>query len=470
MTDLSGNKKTKGTTTPEKFIRTKARTLPIWKCFINESWYDMGKGSLIVSRRHSSGNITCGIYLVDLFCEGVKDSFYLHNISEKEFESVLDEMSEREDLLEIEYPLAHNIIYGSLDFAGSYKFKPHKSFQLNKFILADDDEEIEFIQIPFGIDNKPAVVITAQDNRKKTIEHLKRLVGEENFIIMDEAEFETMEDEPDQSFNLNHSELNGFEHDEDSYDESLLGDYQDYSEADLLREIEELGKNDASDAIGPIHELFLRLHDTDKFEMLYEKHSQVFDDIIVVNDFNYPGLNYLPDDQLGPFYELGELTEKHPEDAIIAIREKLNTFPHPVYEHLMVSAYGYLGMHHEATDLLKKAMDKYSNDFMLRVGYGFILLMNEQYDTLKMFMSGFDLRKIVPDRKIFHIMEIGRFLCLVCSYYALTNQLLMATVYQKILDDFADIPEGTYYQKLTTFKILCPLQWEYIEESYRKLK
>jgi hypothetical protein len=44
----------------------------------------------------------------------------------------------------------------------------------------------------------------------------------------------------------------------------------------------------------------------------------------------------------------------------------------------------------------------------------------------------------------------------------------MATVYQKILDDFSDIPEGTYYQKLTTFKILCPLQWEYIQENYRR--
>jgi tetratricopeptide (TPR) repeat protein len=187
-----------------------------------------------------------------------------------------------------------------------------------------------------------------------------------------------------------------------------------------------------------------------------------------VNDFSYPGLNYLPEDQLQAYYELGELTEKNPEDAVIAIKKKLENCPHPVYEHLMVSAYGYLGMHEEATQLLKQAIEKYSNDFMLRVGYGFILLMNEQYDSLKMFMSGFDLKKVVPDREVFHIMELGRYLCLVCSYYALTNQLFMATVYQKILDDFSDIPEGTYYQKLTTFKILCPLQWEYIQENYRR--
>lgn len=463
MAASSENKSKQETLTPEKFIRSKARSLPLGKCYINESWYDMGKGSLVVTRKHPNGNLTCGFYLVDLFCEGIKDTFYLYNVSHAEFENVLDEMSEKEDLLEIEYPLAHNIIYGALYFAGNYKLKPHKSFQLNKYILEHVEKEIEHISIPFGIDNKPAIVITSDDSKEKIISHLKKLVGDENFIVMDEADFED-----EVGLDEEGMELNGYN--SGIGDESLLGNYQDYSETELLKEVEELGEDKMENAFGPIHELFLRFQDLDKFEALYEKHSRVFDQVTVVNDFHYPGLNYLPDDQLGPFYELGELTEKHPEDAIIAIKEKLNEFPHPVYEHLMVSAYGYLGMHQEATELLKKAIEKYSNDFMLRVGYGFILLMNEQYGTLKMFMSGFDLKKINPDRDVFHILEIGRFLCLVCCYYSLTSQLLMATVYQKILDDFIDIPESTYYQKVTTFKILCPLQWEYIEEKLKKLK
>lgn len=473
MTASSGDKQKQISASPEKYIRSKARLLPLGKCFINESWYDMGKGSLIISRNHPDGKVTCGFYLVDLFCLGIKDSFYLYNISVKEFENVLDEMCEKEDLLEIEYPLAHNIIYRSMDFADLYAFKPHNSFQLTKFILEDDTDKVEFINVPFGIDNKPAVVVSEDDPKLETINHLKKLVGENNFIVMDESEFESEESLIERHFEDNISSddenvsHNGFDI-EGVEEESLLGDYQSYSENDLLKEVDELDEEDTADAIGPIHELFVRLHDADNFETLYEKHSQAFDEVLVVNDFNYPGLNYLPENQLEHFYELVELTEKNPEDALIAIKKALDSFPHPVYEHLMVSAYGYIGMHEEATDLLKKAMNKYSNDFMLRVGYGFILLMNDQFDSLKIFMSGFDLKKIVTDRKVFHIMEIGRFLCLVCSYYALTNQLLMATVYQKILDDFTDIPEGTFYQKLTTFKILCPLQWEYIQEFYKK--
>lgn len=472
MTVTSENKKNDGVLTPEKFIQTKARLLPIGKCYVNESWYDLGKGSIIVSRRHVNGNITCGIYLVDLFCTGVKDSFYLHNISKKEFEDVLDGMSEKEDLLEIEYALAHNIIFGSVRFAHIYKFKPHKSFTLTKNILEEEKADIEVINIPFGVDEMPAVVVSEQDPKTGIIKQLNKLVGEGNYIVMDESEFEevNLSDmilDKNNGSGDNEDGVDGY--DLDDYDnESLLGDYQSYTENDLLMEIDELGEHDTAEAIGPIHELFVRLQDTDKFDLLYEKHSQVFDETLIVNDFSYPDLDYLPADQLERFYELSELTEKNPEDAIIAVKKALDEYPHPVYEHLMVSAYGYLGMHEEATTLLKKALDKYSNDLMLRIGYGFILLMNDQFDSLKMFMSGFDLKKVAPDRKVFHMLEIGRFLCLTCSYYALTNQLLMATVYQKILDDFTEIPEGTFYQKLTTFKILCSLQWDYIRQSYGK--
>lgn len=471
MTATSDNKKKQGTLTPEKFIRGKARILPLGKCYVNESWYDLGKGTIIVSRLHPNGKITCGFYLVDLFCTGVKDSFYLYEISKREFEQVLDEMSEKEDLLEVEYSLIHNIIYGSMDFAGTYKFKPHKSFALTQYILEEDNEKVEFINIPFGVDGLPAVVVSNEDPKFEIINHLEKTVGKDNYIVMDESEFEDVNSliseavlEKTEEHNST-KKIDGYDMD-DYAEDSLLGDYESYSEEDLMLEIDELGENDVAEAIGPVYELFVRMQDPDKMEALYEKHGQAFEDILIVNDFSYPGLNYIPEGQEDLFYELAKLTEENPEDAIIAVNQALVKFPHPVYEYLLVSAYGYLGMHDEATRVLKKAMDKYSNNLMIRVGFGFILLMENQFDSLKMFMSGFDLKKVAPDRKVFHMIEIGRFLCLACSYYALTNQLLIATVYQRILDDFTEIPEATYYQKLTAFKILCSFQLENIRKGY----
>lgn len=460
-----------GQVSPEKFIKAQARKLILGECYINESWFESGKASIIVSRNHPNGNITCGFYLVDLLCLGLRDSFYLFDISRKEFENVLDEMSENEDLLEVEYPLVHNVIYGAIGFAEEYEFKPHKSFQLTSFILKEDTEDIEFIEIPFGSEGKPAVVVSEGNPNKDIISKLNKTAGEGNFLVFNEGDMEREDTELNIRHMVSRNVINPdeeFSEDEDEFnDDSLLGEYDDFTEEELLDEIEELGEEDTSEAIGPIYELFIRLPENEKFEELLEKHCQIYDEIIVVNDFDHPELDFLPADQLETFFDLSELVEENPEEAIVRIEKLLPEFPHPVYYHLLVSAYGYVGRHEDATVLLKTALDKYSNNFMLRIGYGFILLMNDQYDSLKMFMGNFDLRKVVPERKVFHITEIARFLCLACSYFALSNQLLMATVYQKILDDFTDIPEGTYYQKLTTFNILCPLQWEYIHKQYK---
>jgi tetratricopeptide (TPR) repeat protein len=460
-----------GQASPEKFIRTQARELLLGECYINERWFESGKASVIVSREHANGNITCGFYLVDLLCLGLKDSFYLFDISRKEFEDVLDEMSENEDLLEVEYPLVHNVIYGSMGFAEEYQFKPHKSFQLTSFILKEDTEDIEFIEIPFGSEGKPAVVVSETNPMKDIISKLKKNAGEGNYLVFNEGDMEREDAGLNIRHMVSHNIINPDEklmEEEDEYDDdSLLGEYDDFTEEELLDEIEEVSEEDTTEAIGPIYELFIRLPENEKFEELLEKHSQIYDEIVVVNDFDHPDLDFLPNNHLETFYDLSELVEENPEEAIARIEKLLPEFPNPVYYHLLVSAYGYVGRHEEATVLLKKALDIYSNNFMLRIGYGFILLMNDQYDSLKMFMGNFDLQKVVPERKLFHITEIARFLCLACSYFALSNQLLMATVYQKILDDFTDIPEGTYYQKLTTFNILCPLQWEYIHKQLK---
>ncbi|NJK95199.1 MAG: hypothetical protein HC905_10055, partial [Bacteroidales bacterium] len=189
MASLIEEKENSGANSPEDFIRTSARKLPLGECYINERWFESGKASIIVSRKHPDGKITCGFYLVDLYCLGVKDSFYLHAIRESEFENVLDEMSEKEGLLEVDYVLVHNIIYGAVDFAGGYDFMVHKSFELTSFLLEDDTENIEFIEVPFGIEGKPGVIVSDADPQKDIIKLLKKNAGEGNYLVIEEKDF-----------------------------------------------------------------------------------------------------------------------------------------------------------------------------------------------------------------------------------------------------------------------------------------
>src|SRR2546423_4396023 len=115
---------------PEKYIQTRARSLPIYKCFVTKDWEDYGIANVVILRRHANGNITAGIYMVDLFCLGIKDTFYFFNEPEEEiFERInIDNMY----LQEASYNFAHNIIYAGYDFALGFDIQPHKNFSITK--------------------------------------------------------------------------------------------------------------------------------------------------------------------------------------------------------------------------------------------------------------------------------------------------------------------------------------------------
>jgi hypothetical protein len=139
---------------PKKYILTRARSLPLYKCLINNNWKEAQMATIVVTRKHSNGNLTGGFYLVDMLALGVKDTQYHFNEKEADFFSRIDE----DVFEEVSYPLAHNIIFGALAFADEHGFKPHKDFAITEYILEEDTDDIELIEMDFGIDGKPAFI------------------------------------------------------------------------------------------------------------------------------------------------------------------------------------------------------------------------------------------------------------------------------------------------------------------------
>lgn len=79
---------------PERFMREKARSLPIGKCYITPDWKEDGEAQIIITRQRSNGNLVMGAFLVDTFCLGVKDAGYNEDIPVSVFEEHLDEYIE----------------------------------------------------------------------------------------------------------------------------------------------------------------------------------------------------------------------------------------------------------------------------------------------------------------------------------------------------------------------------------------
>ena len=132
--------------TPEKAIKNRARNLPIFKCYITDDWQESQLTNVIVSRKHVNGNITVGMYLVDLLCLGVKDSTYIFNEPENKALNFLYS-DPNHPFIEIEYHLAHNIIFAGLEFAEELGLKPCKEFGVSQYILEEDTDDIPLIEI-----------------------------------------------------------------------------------------------------------------------------------------------------------------------------------------------------------------------------------------------------------------------------------------------------------------------------------
>ena len=146
------NKKT--ILTPVAYIKTKARTLPIYKCYINNNWQEKGIANIIVVRQHTTGNFTMGIYIVDTFSKGLIDTYTKFNGDAESLTLNCGHFIPSEDdfitIMDVDYTLVHNIIFGAIAFAEELGHKTHKDFETSKYVLEEDDENVELIDIEFG--------------------------------------------------------------------------------------------------------------------------------------------------------------------------------------------------------------------------------------------------------------------------------------------------------------------------------
>ena len=247
---------------PENYIRVKARNLPIYECQINTDWKEMGSAEIVIARIHASGRLTAAIYLVDLFCLGVKDSLYVFNTDKEEYLDLIKTLTEEMTMVVADYELVHNIIFSAYEFAAELGFKPHKDFtKVTQYILEEDTDDIEFIEIECGRNGKPLFVKTdaiTDAQADAVIRQLDKAVGEGNYevIYTDDDEYENEYDDMDEEERWN-----------------LFGEIAD-------RGIEELSYKDHEKLLNLSDSIYLNdICDMDKVDALLEKweHEIVMD-------------------------------------------------------------------------------------------------------------------------------------------------------------------------------------------------
>lgn len=159
-----------------------ARQFGFYECLINPSWKDKGLAVITVSRRQPDGDLVFGVFLVDIYCLGLKNTFCNADFSISRYKTeLLPKIYAEQKPVECPIPLAHRIIYGGIAYAEQFGFEPNEDFNLSQYVL-DEKDSIEPCQdVEFGKDGKPFFISGPDDDVEHIIRQLESTAGTGNF-------------------------------------------------------------------------------------------------------------------------------------------------------------------------------------------------------------------------------------------------------------------------------------------------
>lgn len=180
---------------PDQFVKQRARSLEIGTCYVSNDIEAVGEGHVIVTRKHTGGKISMAVYLVDIWCVGVKNSFYRLRLMDSEFENFI--YTYKIGLRECSYDEAHNWIYGAIAFAEEAGIKPDKSFNITQYMLEEDDDSIPLIEYEYGKNGKHTLVIHTRLEASRYLSLLEKNLGKGNYDFILNVHDVDFEDDAD---------------------------------------------------------------------------------------------------------------------------------------------------------------------------------------------------------------------------------------------------------------------------------
>jgi hypothetical protein len=170
-------------------IIRRARTFPLGQCMISSGWQEdnMNLIEVVVTREQPDGKLCCGLYLIDKYLLGLKNTLARTGTSMAHYlEDIVPLFQSKPEPCPPE--LAHQIIYGAIGYAAKFGFTPEKDFSLTQHILAPRGELEEPYEIAYGKNGKPFFISGPYDNVGKILRQLEKTAGPGNFdsLVMGE--------------------------------------------------------------------------------------------------------------------------------------------------------------------------------------------------------------------------------------------------------------------------------------------
>jgi hypothetical protein len=170
--------------TPQAILR-RARSYPLYECLISDNWNKKETSGLVevlVARQQPDDDICFGVYLIDIYCLGLKSTFANAGFSRSRYmNEVRNKVFRAGKPVECPVELAHQMIYQSIEYAEQFGFEPDKDFMLSQYLLAPRGELAEPYQLTFGKDGKPLFISGPHDNVARILKQLDKTAGPGNY-------------------------------------------------------------------------------------------------------------------------------------------------------------------------------------------------------------------------------------------------------------------------------------------------
>jgi hypothetical protein len=171
-------------TSPQAIIR-RARDYPLLECLISSNWQkedDMGLIEVLVAREQPDGEVCFGLYLIDKFCLGLKNTLAKVGVPLAEYRrEVRNTIFHGAKPKECPPELAHQMIYSAIDYAAQFGFEPEKDWALTQYLVVPRGELEEPYHLEFGKDGKPFFIAGPYDNVQRILRQLDKTAGQGNY-------------------------------------------------------------------------------------------------------------------------------------------------------------------------------------------------------------------------------------------------------------------------------------------------
>jgi hypothetical protein len=169
------------TSLPARVLR--AADVPIQHCFLSESVFEIGIGTLVLARGATHHHVALSLFLIDVFCLGIKDVMF-QSVEGEVFERYLEAADAGSPMVPVDPSYARKLLRDLAAWSQSIGFAPHRDFAAVERIFGNVSADASDAGFRFGRDGKPFYIPGPNDTApliRRRIEQLQKHLGDGGF-------------------------------------------------------------------------------------------------------------------------------------------------------------------------------------------------------------------------------------------------------------------------------------------------